>query len=173
MRLLELIRGLFSPLLAWKQHVAQIKLQVDEQGYEIPPRLSPDQALPPALARSEHHMVKDPVNTDGFSNTYFVESDFGAFEVHGTGKLRKRVHEIEVLAALKKEEIKNTQVYGLAVANAATGANVPLTIVEDSFAGAREAYTSRCILVRPDHFVAWTGGGVARADDILGRVIGT
>jgi len=34
---------------------------------------------------------------------------------------------------------------------------VPLKVVEDSYAGCREAYGARLILVRPDQFIAWTG----------------
>ena len=41
---------------------------------------------------------------------------------------------------------------------AAAGAlKVPLKIVRDSYAGGREKYESRMILVRPDQHVAWTG----------------
>jgi 2-polyprenyl-6-methoxyphenol hydroxylase-like FAD-dependent oxidoreductase len=34
---------------------------------------------------------------------------------------------------------------------------VPLTAVCDSYADGREAYQARLILVRPDHYIAWTG----------------
>ena len=40
---------------------------------------------------------------------------------------------------------------------AAAGAGVPLTVVQDTFADGRAAYGARLILVRPDQFVAWTG----------------
>jgi len=33
---------------------------------------------------------------------------------------------------------------------------VPLTVIRDSHAGERETYKARLILVRPDHYVAWT-----------------
>jgi len=39
---------------------------------------------------------------------------------------------------------------------AAKEMNVPLTIVEDSFDGEVKRYQARFVLIRPDHFVAWT-----------------
>ena len=40
---------------------------------------------------------------------------------------------------------------------AAAAAKIPFTVISDTFAGGREAYECRLILVRPDQFVAWTG----------------
>jgi 2-polyprenyl-6-methoxyphenol hydroxylase-like FAD-dependent oxidoreductase len=40
---------------------------------------------------------------------------------------------------------------------AATQAAVPLAVVRDTFAGGREAYGRRLVLVRPDQFVGWAG----------------
>ena len=34
---------------------------------------------------------------------------------------------------------------------------VPLTVVRDNYGEGREAYEARFILVRPDHYIAWTG----------------
>lgn len=51
---------------------------------------------------------------------------------------------------------------------AAGALSVPLKIIRDSFAGARAAYESRLILVRPDQYVVWTG---ERAADDAFRVM--
>jgi hypothetical protein len=38
---------------------------------------------------------------------------------------------------------------------ASASLGVPLTVVQDSYSEGREAYESRLILVRPDHYIAW------------------
>jgi 4-hydroxyisophthalate hydroxylase len=43
-----------------------------------------------------------------------------------------------------------------AFAKAARSLRIPLKIVRDSYAGGREAYGARLVLVRPDQYVAWT-----------------
>jgi 2-polyprenyl-6-methoxyphenol hydroxylase-like FAD-dependent oxidoreductase len=56
---------------------------------------------------------------------------------------------------------------------AAQSLGVPFTIIEDSYAGGREAYGCRLILVRPDQFIAWTGdAGPADADTLMRKVAG-
>ena len=50
---------------------------------------------------------------------------------------------------------------------------VPLSVVEDSRDGGREAYGAALVLVRPDHFVAWAGeADEADPAAILGRASG-
>lgn len=56
---------------------------------------------------------------------------------------------------------------------AARAHGVPLKVVRDSFAGGREDYEARLILVRPDQYVAWTGDSVpAGAAAVVGKVSG-
>jgi hypothetical protein len=45
--------------------------------------------------------------------------------------------------------------------------------VRDTYAGGREDYAARLVLVRPDQYVAWTGDGASgEADEIMRRVSG-
>jgi 2-polyprenyl-6-methoxyphenol hydroxylase-like FAD-dependent oxidoreductase len=56
---------------------------------------------------------------------------------------------------------------------AATAANVPLTIVRDTFGDEREAYEHRLILVRPDQYISWTGDAVpANVPALFAQVTG-
>ena len=50
---------------------------------------------------------------------------------------------------------------------------IPLKIVRDTFAGGREDYEARLVLVRPDQYVVWTGDKApADADAIMQKVAG-
>ena len=56
---------------------------------------------------------------------------------------------------------------------AARSLGIPLSMIDDTYDGGREAYGSTMVLVRPDHYVAWVGGGDSvRAEEILSRVVG-
>jgi 4-hydroxyisophthalate hydroxylase len=60
-----------------------------------------------------------------------------------------------------------------AIAAAAGALGLPFRVIRDSFAGGREAYGARLILVRPDQYVAWTGDA-APADPraMLAKTVG-
>lgn len=91
---------------------------VDERGFEEVNALEPPWLLPPSLASGPHHEVV-AITHDGFTNHYHVATDFGPVEVSTTGLLRKRVHEITVMAALEAAELSANKVYLLSTANAA------------------------------------------------------
>ena len=56
---------------------------------------------------------------------------------------------------------------------AAKAKQIPLKIVRDSYAGGREDYESKLILVRPDQYVAWMGNEApADAAATLAKVVG-
>ena len=55
---------------------------------------------------------------------------------------------------------------------AARARRVPLKIVQDKGASARDNYSASLILVRPDQHVAWTGETTSDADAILQKVTG-
>ncbi len=56
----------------------------------------------------------------------------------------------------------------------ARGRGVPLKIVRDAYAGELKDYGERLVLVRPDQYVAWTGGSdPVDADTVIRKVAGT
>lgn len=56
---------------------------------------------------------------------------------------------------------------------AANACRVPLAVLHDTFAGGREAYGARLVLLRPDGFVGWAGDRLdTAASAIIARVTG-
>ena len=56
---------------------------------------------------------------------------------------------------------------------AAKAHKIPLKIVRDTYAGGREEYESKLILVRPDQYVVWIGNDKpADASAVLAKVVG-
>ena len=59
------------------------------------------------------------------------------------------------------------------IRRAAEASGVPLKLVKDDTAEAREFYKAALVLVRPDQFVGWVSDGdVTDADGTLHRVVG-
>lgn len=54
---------------------------------------------------------------------------------------------------------------------AANAMNLPLTIVEDSLEGEAKRYQARYVLIRPDHFVAWTSADAQLASHLPNQVL--
>ncbi|RYZ08522.1 MAG: monooxygenase [Comamonadaceae bacterium] len=59
-----------------------------------------------------------------------------------------------------------------AVREAAEAEGLPLAVVEAPAQGEVQRYAAHWVLVRPDHFVAWTGQDAAIAHDAVMRVLG-
>ena len=57
--------------------------------------------------------------------------------------------------------------------SAALAHKFPLRVIRDTFAGGRQDYEARLVLVRPDQYVAWVGAGEpADAEGIIRRAAG-
>lgn len=83
---------------------------------EQPPVWRAAEILPPELVRSPTHRVEGLVRNDGVMNIYQVSSRFGALTAESSAELAKRVHELEVIAALEK--LESTEEFGAAIAAA-------------------------------------------------------
>jgi 2-polyprenyl-6-methoxyphenol hydroxylase-like FAD-dependent oxidoreductase len=58
-------------------------------------------------------------------------------------------------------------------AAAARARHIPLKVIRDTYAGGRQDYEARLVLVRPDQYVAWTGDTApADADAVMRKVAG-
>ena len=86
-------------------------------GYETPPTLSASQILPPVLLSGPNHRVQERVTNDGFMNIYTIDSKFGTFTSVSTALLRKRIQEINAMAAMDK--LKGTKEYADALKESA------------------------------------------------------
>jgi len=86
--------------------------------YEEPADRPVAQTLPPELAKSVYHTVKDPIAADGYMLHFNVNSTFGPYEVTGIGALRKLVRELYAIGELQK--IKGTEAWAKQVKDSAT-----------------------------------------------------
>src|SRR6266446_114133 len=69
--------------------------------YETPVNKNVTDVLPAELAKGPRYAVRDPVVADGYIYHYQLVSDFGPFEVTGTGNLRKLAREIWAIGELR------------------------------------------------------------------------
>jgi len=58
--------------------------------------------LPPELLRGPNHTVREKVESDGLTQTFIVESEFGDFPARGERGVRTRIHEIDALVLLRE-----------------------------------------------------------------------
>ncbi len=141
---------------AWRERESDVgsRVQVYEPNYEgSPVVLGPPGGVTRATgthllkARPGHHLAPQPLS-----------SGRNVFEELGSG-----------LALLAFDADASSVA---ALERAAQTLKVPLTVIRDSFAGGREAYESRLVLVRPDQHVAWSGDICADADAVMKQVVG-
>src|SRR5262249_52764781 len=114
------------------------------QSYEQPDDRRVSDVLAPELATGPAYKVKDPVATDGYMYRFIVESQYGAFDVVGTGALRRLAREIHGIGVLR--ETKNSAAFTTAVADSAGGsfrfAKTLITNPVDTVSGVPRAPTS-------------------------------
>ena len=101
--------GCLKPGLLIVSFVVAVCQAAAASGYEQPPVLGASAILPTDLVSGPNHRVREAVHNDGFLNRYEIESKYGSFTGITTSKLRKRVHEINVLAGL--EAVTRTKIF--------------------------------------------------------------
>ena len=150
----EVDRDAFETAWAERQTVAVSEVNIFEPNYGGSPIVWPQVGEPSALgehmfkARAGHHLAPRPLS-DGRSDYEVLGDDFTLLAFGA-----------EPHAVRAFEE-------------AADMLGVPLKVVIDSADGGRELYEAELVLVRPDQFVAWAGGGAPDAAQILKRAIGS
>ncbi len=81
--------------------------------YEKPIPLKAEDILSEKLLSSDYHQVEGEVENDGLFNTYKVRSPFGNFTIETTLRLKQLVHELRVVAEMRKVETDDTVVASL------------------------------------------------------------
>ena len=99
------------------------RLSEDQPGlgsFEVPTQhFDPASILTPPMLRGPGYEVTRVSYEPGLLYLYSIKTAAGMVEARGQGMLRKRIHEIETLAALEDAGVQNRDVYVLALANAA------------------------------------------------------
>ncbi len=86
---------------------------------KTPVVLQASDVLPGELIQGPNYVVRATVISDGFINTYDLDTNYGPLRVESTALLLKRIGELKALAQI--EQLKNTDVYMNAFKQVARG----------------------------------------------------
>jgi hypothetical protein len=70
--------------------------------YEIPAPRTVEEAVPAELRSGPQYRIEEPVQHDGYTYTYTVETDYGVFLAHGDAMLRRLRQELTAIADMRK-----------------------------------------------------------------------
>jgi hypothetical protein len=98
---------------------------LSEEFQKTPVVLQASDVLPRELIQGPNYTVRATVISDGFINTYDLDTNYGPLRVESTALLLKRIGELKALAQI--EQLKNTDVYMSAFRQVAAG---PLNTAE-------------------------------------------
>ena len=70
--------------------------------YETPGPRTVEEALPADLRSGPHFFVEEPVQHDGYMDTYTVNTDYGVFLAHGDAMLRRLRRELAAIADMRE-----------------------------------------------------------------------
>jgi len=96
-----LLSASLAPALVWAQAEEFEPMNVERKASDI---------LPAEVISGPHYTIDERVVTDGFTNHYTVQSDFGPFKARNDAMLRRLIREINAIAQLK--EIETTEAFG-------------------------------------------------------------
>ena len=90
------------------------------EGFEnVPVTLQASAVLPGELLHGRNYSVRATVISDGFINTYYLDTSYGPLRVESTALLLKRIGELNALARI--EQLKKTDIYMRAFKQVAAG----------------------------------------------------
>jgi hypothetical protein len=92
---------------------------LSEEFQKPPIVLQASDVLPAELIQGPNYVVRATVISDGFINTYDLDTNYGPLKVESTALLLKRIGELKALAQI--EQLKNTDVYMNAFKQVAAG----------------------------------------------------
>lgn len=72
------------------------------EGYEAPASRTVEEAVPAELRTGPHYRIEDPIQHDGYMQTYTVDTDYGVFLAHGDAMLRRLRGELTTIADLQE-----------------------------------------------------------------------
>src|SRR5208337_5335326 len=93
--------------------------ELSEEFQKAPVFLQASDVLPGGLIQGPNYAVRATVISDGFINTYDLDTNYGPLRVESTALLFKRIGELKALAQI--EQLKNTDVYMNAFKQVARG----------------------------------------------------
>ena len=96
-----------------------VSTALSEEFQKTPVVLQASDVLPGALIQGPNYTVRATVISDGFINTYDLDTNYGPLRVESTALLFKRIGELKALAQI--EQLKNTDVYMNAFKQVARG----------------------------------------------------
>lgn len=90
------------------------------EGFQhVPVALRASDVLPGQLLHGANYSVRATVISDGFINTYYLDTNYGPLRVESTALLLKRIGELNALARI--EQLKKTDIYMNALKQVAAG----------------------------------------------------
>jgi len=139
---------LLLPVLVWLG-----SLPAGAAEHETPTNQRAADVLPAGVVKGPHYTVRDPVTADGYMLHYQVDSEFGAFEVSGTGALRKLAREIWAIGQLR----------------AITGSEVFLSALKGQ--ASKPIHFAKNVVTKPGETLSGVPQGVGRLFGNIGSAV--